>query len=70
MSLSLPELEASRTFLAQAHILVSAVRTLFFGAGDQDTAARLSEIASRLDAEHRQLERLKAKQTPDSGTVN
>ncbi len=34
MKLTLRELKASKTFLSQAHILVAAVRALFFGASD------------------------------------
>ncbi len=61
MNLTLPELKASKTFLSQAHILVAAVRSQFFGAGDGETAARLNEIATRLDGEIDLVERLIAK---------
>ena len=44
MNLTLRELKASKTFLSQAHILVAAVRALFFGAGDGITAARLNDL--------------------------
>jgi hypothetical protein len=65
MNLTLRELKASRTFLNQAHLLVAAVRSLFFGAGNGDTAARLNEIATRLDAEIEHVERLIAKAAPN-----
>jgi hypothetical protein len=61
MKLTLQELKASRSFLNQAHILVSAVRALFFGAGQGETAARLNEIAGRLNDEREHVERLIAK---------
>ncbi|MGO9484092.1 MAG: hypothetical protein ACLPX9_05865 [Rhodomicrobium sp.] len=61
MNLTLRELKASKTFLSQAHILVAAVRALFFGASDGMTAARLNEIATRLDREIELVERLIAK---------
>ena len=62
MNLTLRELKASRTFLNQAHLLVVAVRALFFGASDGITAARLNEIATRLDGEIELVERLIAKE--------
>ncbi len=61
MNLTLRELKASRTFLNQAHLLVAAVRSLFFGAGNGDTAARMNDIATRLDGEIELVERLIAK---------
>ena len=70
MNLTLRELKASKTFLSQAHILVAAVRSQFFGAGDGDTAARLNEIATRLDAEIERVERLIANAASnDEGAV-
>ena len=62
MNLTLRELKASKTFLSQAHILVAAVRSLFFGANDGITAARLNEIVTRLDREIELVERLIAKE--------
>ena len=61
MNLTLRELKASKTFLSQAHILVAAVREIFFGASDGGAAARLNEIATRLDREIELVERLIAK---------
>ncbi len=66
MKLTLRELKASKTFLSQAHILVAAVRSLFFGASDGITAARLNEIATRLDSEIELVERLIAN-APSNG---
>ncbi len=66
MTLTLQELKASRSFITQAHILVSAVRALFFGAGESDTAARMNDIATRLDNERDFIERLIA--TAPDGT--
>ena len=63
MNLTLRELKASRTFLNQAHLLAAAVRSLFFGAGDGDTAARMNDIVTRLDGEIELVERLIAKAT-------
>jgi hypothetical protein len=67
MQIPLRELNASRTFLVQAHILVCAVRHVFFGAGDTDTAARLHDIATRLDDEQGHVERLIAKASQNGG---
>jgi hypothetical protein len=69
MNLTLRELKASKTFLSQAHILVAAVRSLFFGAGDGNTAARMNDIATRLDGEVELVERLIAKATNGEGTA-
>ncbi len=70
MPLSLQELKASRSFIFQAHMLVSAVRTLFFGAGDGETAARMNGITTRLDDEREHVERLIAKAAPNGGAAS
>ncbi|MGO9460674.1 MAG: hypothetical protein ACLPWS_04085 [Rhodomicrobium sp.] len=48
-------------------MLVSAVRALFFGAGEAETAARMNDIATRLDDERDFVERLIAK-APNGGS--
>ena len=52
---------AARGFLRQADMLVAGVSSLFFNAGDGDTAARLNEITTRLTDEIELVERLIAK---------
>ncbi len=69
MNLSTQELKASRSFLRQAHILVGAVRALFFGAGEGETAARLNDIATRLEGETEIVERLLAT-APNGGNLS
>lgn len=61
MLLTIRELKASQTFLSQAHILVSAVRALFFGAGETERAAKLNAISVLIDDERECVERLIAK---------
>jgi hypothetical protein len=58
MPITLQDLKTSRSFLSQAHMLVSAVCHVFYGARETDAAARLNEIASRLNAELDFVERL------------
>jgi hypothetical protein len=57
-NITLQDLRTSRSFLSQAHMLVSAVCHVFYGARETDAAARLNEIASRLNAELDFVERL------------
>jgi len=45
------------TFLSQAHILVSAVGGLLWGAGDPDASARLNDISNRIADERDLIER-------------
>lgn len=64
MPLTLQELKASRSFLNQAHMLVSAVCHVFFRAREADAAARLNEISSRLDCERDFIEKKLMAATP------
>jgi len=48
MPLSPQVLKSALTFLSQAHILISAVGGLFWGAGDPDASARLNDISNRI----------------------
>ncbi|MGA7325343.1 MAG: hypothetical protein WBX25_12855 [Rhodomicrobium sp.] len=57
MNLSPQLLKASLTFLSQAHILVSAIGGLFWGAGDPDASARLNDISNRIADERDLVER-------------
>jgi hypothetical protein len=59
-SLTLQDLKTSRSFLSQAHMLVSAVCHVFFGAREPDAAARLNEISSRINYEIDFIEKLMA----------
>ncbi|MGA7326672.1 MAG: hypothetical protein WBX25_19825, partial [Rhodomicrobium sp.] len=56
------------SFLSQAHILVSAVSGLFFGAGDPDASARLNDISNRI-ADERDLSTLRAAKPSKPGNI-
>ena len=58
MQLTLPELNAARSFLVQARMLVQGVSSLFFNVSDTATAARLNDIVTRLADETAHVERL------------
>ena len=60
MQLTAPELSAARSFLRQARMLVSGVRSLFFNVGDASTAARLNDIDGRLGDEITAIEQMLA----------
>ena len=57
MPLSPQLLKASLSFLSQAHILISAVSGLFWGAGNPDASARLNDICNRIADERDLIER-------------
>ena len=57
MQLSPQMLKSAMTFLSQAHILVSAVGGLLWGAGDPDASARLNDISHRIADERDLIER-------------
>ncbi|MGA7329680.1 MAG: hypothetical protein WBX25_35670 [Rhodomicrobium sp.] len=57
MNLSPQLLKASLSFLSQAHILISAVGGLFWGAGDPDASAPLNDISNRIADERDLIER-------------
>ena len=59
MPLTKVELIAARNFLRQARRQVGATRALFLGVGDHDTAARLNDIAVRLEDEIQALAKAK-----------
>ena len=50
MPLTIPELRTAASFLRQARVLVESVKDFFRG-HDADCAARLSDIARRLEDE-------------------
>ncbi len=58
MQLSPQMLKSALSFLSQAHILVSAVGGLFWGAGNPDASARLNDISNRIADERDLIERL------------
>ncbi len=57
MPLSPQLLKASLSFLSQAHILLSAISGLFWGAGDPDASTRLNDISNRIADERDLIER-------------
>ena len=61
MKLKLPELRLAVKHLRNSSQFASAVSSMYFDAGDGIAAARLNELASRLDAEREIIERRIAK---------
>jgi hypothetical protein len=61
MDLKLPELRAAGSFLRQARLLLNSAASLFFNAGDKNTAARLNDIEARIGDEVGAIDRLLAK---------
>jgi hypothetical protein len=61
MDLKLPELRAAGSFLRQARLLVNGVSSLFYSAGEKDTAARMNDIEHRIGDEVDAVDRLLAK---------
>jgi hypothetical protein len=57
MPLTIPELRTAASFLRQARTLVESVKD-FFSGHDPDCAARLSDIARRLEDEREYVERM------------
>jgi hypothetical protein len=57
MPLTVPELRTAASFLRQARVLVESVKDFFRGT-DADAAARLSDIAQRLNDEREFIERI------------
>ena len=70
MRLSLDQLKAARTFLRHAQTMISAVSSLFFDTREADAAARMNDIATRIDGERDYFERLIAKASPNGGAAS
>jgi hypothetical protein len=58
MKINIQELRAAASFLHQAHLLVGNVASLFYYAGESDTAARLRAIDDRIADEISAVDRL------------
>ncbi len=64
------ELTKTHDLLFEAHMLVTGVRSLFFGSDDFATAARLKDIQGRLADEFHAVERLIAASEPAAAAQN